>query len=224
MPSPTSDGPVSRPGTKGVPRTEREQQILDIATRVFGDRGYANASLTDIASAAGVSKPLIYAYFDSRDGLHAACLRRAGEGLVAAVAEAQTAHGPYGKAVATLAGIFSALDGHTQNWRIIYDTSTPRPSEAYDRTRHYQDALNAMGSEGVAEFLAGAGIIGPDDHSFTLSLWFSIVSTTIAWWDEHPASTPQDMTERCLRVFAAVRQPPQPSNASGRVSTGRRKR
>lgn len=195
---------MSRPGTKGVPREQREQQILEVATTEFGSRGYAYTSLTDIATIAGVSKPLIYTYFGSRDGLHAACVQRAGESLVDAVASAQTVSGA-DKALATLTAIFRALDGQTENWKLIYDTTLPRPSEAYALAREYQDALNTMGAEGVAEVLAGSG--DADDHSLLLALWFSIVSTTINWWSENPTQTPQQMTERCLRLFTAVRRP-----------------
>ncbi|MEV0248511.1 TetR/AcrR family transcriptional regulator [Nocardia sp. NPDC050712] len=196
-------------GTKGVPREQREQQILDIAIAEFGNRGYANASLADIATAAGVSKPLIYTYFGSRDGLHTACLHRAGDSLVDAVARAQAVHGAQSKALATLSGIFHALDGHTQNWRLIYDTTLPRPSPAHDRARNYQDALNTMGSQGVAEVLGSTGTPNPDDHSLLLTWWFSIVSTTISWWSDHPDHTPSDMTDRCLRLLTAIRQSPQ---------------
>lgn len=197
---------MSRPGTKGVPREQREQQILELATTEFGSRGYAYTSLTDIASVAGVSKPLIYTYFGSRDGLHAACVQRAGKSLVDAVASAQTVSGA-DKALATLTAIFRALDGQTENWKLIYDTTLPRPSEAYAVAREYQDALNTMGAEGVAEVLAGSDIADADDHSLLLALWFSIVSTTISWWSENPTQTPQQMTERCLRLFTAVRRP-----------------
>ncbi|WP_330179688.1 TetR/AcrR family transcriptional regulator [Nocardia sp. NBC_01503] len=197
---------MSPAGTKGVPRAQRERQILDIATTEFGTRGYANASVIAIATAAGVSKPLIYTYFGSRDGLHAACVQRAGETLVEAVARAQVVHGAQGKALATLTGIFHALDGRTQNWRIIYDTTLPRPSAAHDRARTYQEALNAMGSQGVTEVLAEAGITTPEDQSLLLAWWFSIVSTTITWWTDHPHLTPTAMTNHCLRVFTALNQ------------------
>src|SRR5262245_9101334 len=65
-------------GTKGVPRADREQQILDAAVAGFGERGYAHASMAAIARRAGISKPLVYEYFGSKEGLYLACLRRAG--------------------------------------------------------------------------------------------------------------------------------------------------
>lgn len=192
---------MSRAGTKGVPREERERQLLDVATAEFGDRGYAYASVTDIAAAAGVSKPLIYTYFGSRDGLHAACVQRAGTRLVEAVAAAQTVSGTR-KAVATLTALFEALDGHPENWKVVYDATLPRPSAAFTTAREYQEALNTMGAEGVAEVLSGADT---EDQSLLLALWFSIVSTTIAWWSDHPDQTPEDMTDRCTRLVAVLR-------------------
>jgi len=191
---------VSRAGTKGVPREDRERQLLDVATAEFGDRGYAYASVTDIAAAAGVSKPLIYTYFGSRDGLHAACVHRAGTRLVDAVAAAQTVPGTH-KALATLTAIFQALDGHPENWQVVYDTTLPRDSAAHATAREYQNALNTMGAQGVAEILSGADT---EDQSLLLALWFSIVSTTIAWWSDHPDQTPQDMTDRCARLFTVL--------------------
>ena len=193
-----------RAGTRGVPREVREQQIIEVATRLFGDHGYANVPLSKIAAAAGVSKPLIYAYFESRDGLHAACVRRAGDPLVEAVAAAQSTPAVTGRAVATLTGIFQALDGATQGWKLIYDATLPRPSEAFDVARHYQNALNGMGASGVAELLTEAGVTDPQDHSLMLTIWFQLVSTTIAWWHDNPQDSPAEMTDRFVRVFGTL--------------------
>lgn len=206
----------SRAGTKGVPREEREQQILDVATAEFGRRGYAAASVADIAVAAGVSKPLVYTYFGSRDGLHAACLERAANRLLPAVAEAQSAPGPV-RALTTLTAIFTALDGHIEDWQVIYDPTLPRPGEAHDRARVHQKALNAMGSQGVADVLGTAtaeepaGLTAPedgDDHSLLLTWWFAIVSSTVSWWADHPEQTAQQMTERCMRVLGSLTSHP----------------
>ena len=59
-------------GTKGVPRADREQQIVSIAIDEFAEHGYAGASMLSIAGRAGISKPLVYQYFGSKDGLYAA--------------------------------------------------------------------------------------------------------------------------------------------------------
>ncbi|MEU3288833.1 TetR/AcrR family transcriptional regulator [Streptomyces longwoodensis] len=71
--------------TKRMPRAVREQQMLDAAVRTFGQRGYTAASMDEIAELAGVSKPLVYLYLNSKEDLFTACIRREATALVAAV-------------------------------------------------------------------------------------------------------------------------------------------
>ena len=101
----------SRPvGTKGVPRAQREQLILDAATIEFGRFGYAGATLSAVAAQAGVSKPLVLSYFGSKDGLYSACMQRAGANLIDHIeAVLTTRQSPPQMAEDTLTAIFQAL-------------------------------------------------------------------------------------------------------------------
>ncbi|MFF5969524.1 TetR/AcrR family transcriptional regulator [Streptomyces collinus] len=71
--------------TKRMPRAVREQQMLDAAVQIFGQRGYMAASMDEIAELAGVSKPLVYLYLNSKEDLFTACIRREAGALVEAV-------------------------------------------------------------------------------------------------------------------------------------------
>ncbi|MFJ8947679.1 TetR/AcrR family transcriptional regulator [Streptomyces sp. NPDC102395] len=71
--------------TKRMPRAVREQQMLDAAVEIFGRRGYMAASMDEIAELAGVSKPLVYLYLNSKEDLFTACIRREAKALVDAV-------------------------------------------------------------------------------------------------------------------------------------------
>src|SRR5689334_4148595 len=70
---------------KRMPRAVREQQMLDAAVKTFGQRGYMAASMDEIAELAGVSKPLVYLYLNSKEDLFTACIRREAATLTAAV-------------------------------------------------------------------------------------------------------------------------------------------
>jgi AcrR family transcriptional regulator len=83
----TARGTAPKRG-KRVPRAVREQQMLDAAVTAFARFGYRTASMDDIAEAAGVSKPLVYQYLNSKEDLFTACIRREAATLVAAVHEA----------------------------------------------------------------------------------------------------------------------------------------
>jgi AcrR family transcriptional regulator len=61
---------------KRMPRAERMRQMLEIAETVFAERGYAAASMDDIAERVGVSKPMLYEYFNSKEGLLLGCIRQ----------------------------------------------------------------------------------------------------------------------------------------------------
>jgi AcrR family transcriptional regulator len=62
-----------------LPAGERRLQILDVAVEIFARDGYAATGTADIAIAAGIGEPTIYRYFDSKQDLYLAALRRAGE-------------------------------------------------------------------------------------------------------------------------------------------------
>jgi AcrR family transcriptional regulator len=67
-------GPRRRPKGGGYARgDETRTQIVAAALRVFGERGYDQASTREIATQAGVNPPALQYYFDGKDGLHLAC-------------------------------------------------------------------------------------------------------------------------------------------------------
>lgn len=71
--------------SKRMPREVRERQMMDAAVATFGQRGYRAASMDEIAELAGVSKPLVYLYLNSKEDLFTACIRREADALLTAV-------------------------------------------------------------------------------------------------------------------------------------------
>ena len=84
--TPAADSAV--PVKRRRDRAAREREILDAAERIFGERGYQGTSMDEIAAAVGVSKPLVYQYYGSKDGLFRACLSRLRAQLLDAVSDA----------------------------------------------------------------------------------------------------------------------------------------
>ena len=67
--------------TRRLPRAERREVILRSAAQLFGRRGYAAASMEDIAAAAGVTKLILYRHFASKADLYRAVLQRVADQL-----------------------------------------------------------------------------------------------------------------------------------------------
>lgn len=104
-----------------VPRELRERQLLVIAEELFAERGYQRASMDELARRAGVSKPLIYELFSSKDELHRRLFERAADELASAVA---TSIAPDGSIEATLregaVAFFHFIDNHRAAWAMLY--------------------------------------------------------------------------------------------------------
>ena len=71
----SSEAPNAQPVKRNAAASKR--RILNAALKEFSDHGHAGARIDTIAAKAGVSKPMIYAYFGDKDGLYKASLREA---------------------------------------------------------------------------------------------------------------------------------------------------
>lgn len=94
MNSRADDSPAEQSSPVARPPTNREQQLLAIACRLFAQRGYESTSLRDIAEAAKISKATLYHYFSTKEELYEKVVIRSLVPLVqavtAAVAEASS--------------------------------------------------------------------------------------------------------------------------------------
>ena len=70
-----------------LPAPARREQILDVSVQVFARNGFHSTSMNDVADAAGVTKPVLYQHFDSKQDLYLALLEEAGLRLRNAVAK-----------------------------------------------------------------------------------------------------------------------------------------
>ncbi|MEU3842728.1 TetR/AcrR family transcriptional regulator [Streptomyces sp. NPDC028635] len=195
-------------GTKGMPRKERERLILEAAAEEFGSRGYAGGSTAVMAARAGISKPMIYEYFGSRDGLYLACLDSAGARLVTAVESAQQGPPDLTRAVRTLRAVFRALESRVHDWQLVYDPTLPPDGALHTAATGYRRKLNRTGAVGVAEFLHAAQadepLDEPLDADLATHLWYGTVSAAVAWWRHHPEQSADDMTARFQRILAVL--------------------
>ena len=71
-----------------LPAAERREQLLTVAVDVFASNGFHKTSMNDVAEAAGVTKPVLYQHFDSKQDLYLALLDEAGNRLRSAITKA----------------------------------------------------------------------------------------------------------------------------------------
>jgi AcrR family transcriptional regulator len=120
-------------------RDDRMEQTLEVAHGLFAAKGYAAVTMDEIAAAVGVTKPLLYNYFGNKERLYIACMERAGDSLLATVAEAVgKAENPGDALGAGVGAFFSFLDTDRAAWAVLFDETLPRGGEVFDRVAAYR--------------------------------------------------------------------------------------
>ena len=103
------------------------EAILDAAERAFGELGFADAKMTDVAERAGMAAGTLYNYFDSKESIFRALVeQRASEFMgaleaiaaekrpaLAGLARITEATCEYIESHATMFMLFEQVDGHT---------------------------------------------------------------------------------------------------------------
>ncbi|MDT4891945.1 MAG: hypothetical protein QOE97_980 [Pseudonocardiales bacterium] len=192
-------------GTKGVPRAEREQQIVAVAVDEFAARGYAGASMAAIAARAGISKPLIYQYFGSKDGLYLACLHQVAGALLDRLDVAElSVDDTVLSRIHALQAVFDALEPQRSAWQLLYDPSMPSAGPIAAAADEYRGRTQQLAASGSERFLAARRDTDRLDAEVLTSVWMGVVNTLVTWWMGHPDVSAEQMTQRCYRLIAAV--------------------
>jgi AcrR family transcriptional regulator len=95
--------------------------MVAAAERLFSERGYHGTSMDEIATASGISKPMLYDYFGSKEGLFLACVERARGRLFEEIAGA--VRGADEAEAALRAGVEAFLrfaDEQRETWTVLF--------------------------------------------------------------------------------------------------------
>jgi TetR/AcrR family transcriptional regulator len=129
------------------PAGETRNRLLCCAVQIFDRKGYASASVREIAELAGVAKPALYYYFGSKEGVLVAILEEAAREFAETVADAAARTGSALERVQALCRDMLGL--FERNVPVVRVAHTmfygPRDEvPAYDVTRFEQDLRQAI--------------------------------------------------------------------------------
>lgn len=150
-------------GAKRLPATERRQQLLDVALRLFATKGYTATTMDDIADAAGVTKPLLYQHFDSKRALYMELVEAVASAMRAAIGDATSrATSPRQQVEGGFSAYFELVVSQAHAFQLLFGSNTPEDDETALMLRHVEDVM----AESVAT-LIDAGL--DDDHRLLLA-------------------------------------------------------
>ena len=180
---------------KGV---ERRGIIMGAAMEEFARRGYEAASLDVIARLSGVSKPVIYDHFASKQALHVALLEDQLQELMAHVAARVPQDAP--AEVRLRRGVeafFGFVEDHPYAWRMLF-REVAGETEVAEAHRRIQSAATGFSRGLLACEPFFAGWEGPGrERAFEMlaEMLKSGLNGLAAWWYEHPDVPREQLVE-----------------------------
>jgi AcrR family transcriptional regulator len=170
------------------------EQTLGAAHALFAERGYAAVTMEEIAAAIGVTKPLLYNYFGNKERLYIACMERAGDALIATIAEAvRETENPADALGAGVRAFFSFLDSDRSAWAVLFDETLPQAGEVFDRVAAYRGQIVDLVSASLLAQIPMHRREGAKVEVEALSTALLGASEALArWWLRTEAITAED--------------------------------
>jgi AcrR family transcriptional regulator len=183
---------------KRLTREERREVIERAATEVFAERGFEGAGMDLIASRSGVSVPVVYDHFASKDDLYRRLLERQRDDLVAFWAQ-RLPLPPGREALEALVDAYYAyVEEHPFAYRMYFRDSAHRD---------IQQEGNVM----LATLLKTVpGFEDADDATLQMStevLRTGLIGLAL-WWQEHPQIAREQVVTAAMRALTIPAAPP----------------
>ena len=157
----------------------RRDVIERAATEVFAERGYARAAMDEIARRSGVSVPVVYDHFESKQALYSRLLDRHFAELRAIWREHTARDLPLDRLLEQAVDAWLAyVESHPFAWRMLFRDTTGDPE-----VRAVHADVAARSRELLlplwAEQLGGAGV------EMTWEVFRAALQGLALWWLEH---------------------------------------
>jgi AcrR family transcriptional regulator len=174
---------------------QRRARILDAAVRLFAESGYAGASIDRIAEASGVSAPVIYDHFRSKQALFVAVMERARDELTSRGGAAMNAAGPLRSRLRSAVDAFFAfVQEEPAAARVLLVTHRGTPE--------LQAAARSVQAEATARLVSLLAaepnlLAGVPDRDRRLELFVEFIKHGMhglaEWWAAHPEVSREDL-------------------------------
>lgn len=177
---------------------ERRQQLIGVALELFSQRSPDDVSIDEIASAAGISRPLVYHYFPGKLSLYEAALKRAADDLAGRFVEPQ--EGPLGlRLLRVMRRFFDFVDEHGPGFAALMRGG---PAVGSSATNALIDSVRQAAYE---QILSHLGVTTPPARlELVVRSWISLAESTALIWLDGRRIPRGELEVQLVRDFAAL--------------------
>ncbi|MET8900687.1 TetR/AcrR family transcriptional regulator [Streptomyces sp. NPDC004538] len=177
---------------------ERRQQLIGVALELFSRRSPDEVSIDEIASAAGISRPLVYHYFPGKLSLYEAALQRASDDLAARFVE--PAEGPLGARLLRVMGrYFDFVEEHGPGFSALMRGG---PAVGSSTTNALVDSVRQAA---YVQILSHLDVTDPPARlELVVRSWISLAESTALIWLDGRRIPRAELETQLVHDFAAL--------------------
>lgn len=173
--------------------------MLEVAGRLFAEGGYKATSMDGIAAGVGVTKPMLYAYFGSKQGLYLAYIRQAAEGLFERLLSAAPPELPVERRlVLGLEAFLAFVDERRDGWTVLFQQTAAQDAPLASEVAARRERLAAVATRMLRDIARQRGTRRSDRDLDALGHALVGAAESLAnWWLSHP-EVPRSAVLRAL--------------------------
>ena len=177
---------------------ERRQQLIGVALELFSQRSPDEVSIDEIASAAGISRPLVYHYFPGKLSLYEAALKRAADDLAGRFVEPR--EGPLGaRLLRVMRRYFDFVDEHGPGFSALMRGG---PAVGSTTTNALIDSVRQAA---YVQILSHLGVTDPPARlELVVRSWISLAESTALIWLDGRRGMRRELEVQLVHDFAAL--------------------
>lgn len=190
--------------------TAVRERLLTAALEIFNTKGYASTSVREVVAAAGVSKPVLYYYFGSKEGIYLELMRGCQATFEEVVSRLAAFQGKSRERVIRFCqGIFDGVAENLSLVRLIYAIyyGPPQGAPLFDYDQFFNRMLEIVRT--IVEEGMEKGELRQAD--VTVVTWACIGTLNIAMEEQlchcEPRITRETMTRMLDLVFRGIAAP-----------------
>jgi AcrR family transcriptional regulator len=169
-----------------LPVAERRTLIVEAAGRLFGERGYDGTRIDEIATAAGVTKPIVYRHFGSKRDLYLSLLDRHRDDLAGFVASMPTEGSTEERLRSVLETWLDYVEARSYAWKMLFRDAGGGPEVAARRRE-----VHARARAVLVEVIRSLATAPPKRRELEplAELMSMGMAALVLWWIEDAAAS-----------------------------------
>ena len=181
--------------------TQRRALIVESAGRLFGEGGYEGTRLEEIAAGAGVTKPILYRHFESKQALYLALLERHREDLGRFAGLIPEEGMPEERLRAVLEVWLAYVEAHSYAWKMLFRDSGGGPETQAFRLEVHTRA-RAVLVEVIREL--GEAPIPRRELEPLAELMSMGMASLVLWWMDNPRIPRGAILDALTRAWTGI--------------------